>query len=176
MNCKIHSDSFKIHSVWKSPKMSHLFGFWHFPPILVELKLTCLVTLFDRKVSGFQKLAKLNHFLAFLMNFCPLKWKRSSLRSQCWMRLFLWFSNTVCPFRTIFVQHFRCIFNLGIRWHRVGILLRLHSLHVCFCHLDHSLVHFTLPFLLYLLLLLFWRFVRSRQHFWWTFSQGRCLK
>ena len=35
-------------------------------------------------------------FLAFLMNFCPPKiCKRSSLRSQCWMRLFLWFSNTV---------------------------------------------------------------------------------
>ena len=34
-------------------------------------------------------------FLAFLMNFCHLKCKRSSLRSQCWMRLFLWFSNTV---------------------------------------------------------------------------------
>ena len=29
------------------------------------------------------------------MNFCYLKSKRSSLRSQCWMRLFLWFSNTV---------------------------------------------------------------------------------
>ena len=32
-------------------------------------------------------------FLAFLINFCPLK--RSSLRSQCWMRLFWRFSNTV---------------------------------------------------------------------------------
>ena len=31
------------------------------------------------------------------MNFCPLKskCKLSSLRSQCWMRHFLWFSNTV---------------------------------------------------------------------------------
>ena len=38
--------------VWKSPKMSHLkfFRFWHFPPIFVLLKLTCLVTLFDRKL------------------------------------------------------------------------------------------------------------------------------
>ena len=41
------------------------FEFWHFPPIFVLLKLTCLVTLFDSKC------------------------KRSSLRSQCWMRLFL---------------------------------------------------------------------------------------
>ena len=34
-------------------------------------------------------------FLEFLMNFCPLKCERCSLRSQNWMRLFLWFSNTV---------------------------------------------------------------------------------
>ena len=27
-----------------------LFKFWHFPPIFVLLKLTCLVTLFDRKL------------------------------------------------------------------------------------------------------------------------------
>ena len=59
----------KAHIVWKSPKMSHLnfsilgfftnfwliktvwiFQFWHFPPIFVLLKLTCLVTLFDRKL------------------------------------------------------------------------------------------------------------------------------
>ena len=26
------------------------FEFWHFPPIFVQLKLTCLVTLFDRKL------------------------------------------------------------------------------------------------------------------------------
>ena len=42
---------------------------------------------------GFQKLA--NRFLAFLMNVSPFKCKRSSLRSQYWMRLFLWFSTTV---------------------------------------------------------------------------------
>ena len=40
--------------------------------------------------------------LGFLTNFCPLKCKRSSLRSQCWMRLFLWFSNTVPPFHPFF--------------------------------------------------------------------------
>ena len=27
-----------------------IFEFWHFPPIFVHIKLTCLVTLFDRKV------------------------------------------------------------------------------------------------------------------------------
>ena len=42
-------------------KLSHLifFLFWHFPPIFVLLKLTCLATLFDRKLWVFQKLVKL---------------------------------------------------------------------------------------------------------------------
>ena len=31
-------------------KQNVAFEFWHFPPIFVLLKLTCLVTLFDRKV------------------------------------------------------------------------------------------------------------------------------
>ena len=56
------------------------FEFWQLSPIFVLLKLTCLVTLFDRKLQIFKNLPK---------------WKRSSLRSQCWIRLFLWFSNTV---------------------------------------------------------------------------------
>ena len=30
------------------------FEFWHFPPIFVLLKLTCLVTLFDRKLQVFK--------------------------------------------------------------------------------------------------------------------------
>ena len=34
-----------------------IFEFWHFPPIFVPLKSTCLVTLF-----GFQKLARIDHF------------------------------------------------------------------------------------------------------------------
>ena len=48
------------------------------------------------QASGFSKIRQNALFLAFLMNVCPLKkCKRSSLRSQCCMRLFLWFSNTV---------------------------------------------------------------------------------
>ena len=46
--------------------------------------------------SGFQKLVKIDHFWHFQWTFVHSKCKRSSLRSQCWMRLFLWFSNTVC--------------------------------------------------------------------------------
>ena len=50
--------------------MWHLnFWFWHFPLISVLLEMTCLVTLFGNKLQ-------LNWlFLAFLMNFCPLKMK-----------------------------------------------------------------------------------------------------
>ena len=36
------------------------FEFWHFSPIFVLLKLTCLVTLFDRNLQIFQKLAKMD--------------------------------------------------------------------------------------------------------------------
>ena len=41
------------------------FDFWHFPPIFVLSKMTCLVTLFERKLQGFEKLAKIDCFLAF---------------------------------------------------------------------------------------------------------------
>ena len=47
------------------------------------------------QASGYQKLAKMDHFWHFWLTFVHSKCKRSSLRSQCWMRLFLWFSNTV---------------------------------------------------------------------------------
>ena len=47
------------HSVWKSPKCRiWIFEFWHFPPIFVLLKLTCLVTLFDRKLQVFKNSPK----------------------------------------------------------------------------------------------------------------------
>ena len=34
------------------------FEFWHFPPIFVLLKLTCLVTLYDRKLQVFKNSPK----------------------------------------------------------------------------------------------------------------------
>ena len=37
-----------------------VFQLWHFPPIFIQLKSTCLVTLFGRMI--FQKLAKIGHF------------------------------------------------------------------------------------------------------------------
>ena len=36
----------------------------------------------------FSKIRQNYHFLALLVNFCPLKCKYSSLRLQCWLRLF----------------------------------------------------------------------------------------
>ena len=35
-----------------------ILAFWHFPPIFVQLKLTCLVTLFDRKLQVFKNSPK----------------------------------------------------------------------------------------------------------------------
>ena len=78
------------------------------------------------KASGFQKLAKIDHSWPFLLTFVHSKCKRSLLRSQCSMILFLWFSNTVvswcclvlygrakivclpvvCPCQ----QHYECLF------------------------------------------------------------------
>ena len=67
---------------------------WYFSSFFVRSKVTSLVTLFDRKFHVF----KMNHFWwTFVHSQC----KRSSLRSQCWMRLILWFSNTV-NFRIFF--------------------------------------------------------------------------
>ena len=80
------------HSVWKLLKMSHLIflisafstNFW---PIKTDLSGNSVWP----QASNFQKLAKLDHFWHFLWTFVHSKSKRSSLRSQCWMRLFLWF-------------------------------------------------------------------------------------
>ena len=41
------------------------FEFWHFPPIFVLLKLTCLVTLFDRKLQVFKNSPKWTIFGMF---------------------------------------------------------------------------------------------------------------
>ena len=47
--------------------MYHLkfFQFWHFQPIFVVLKLTCLVTLFDRNLQVFKNSPKLTNFGIF---------------------------------------------------------------------------------------------------------------
>ena len=57
------------------------------------------------QASDFQKLAKMDHFWHFLLTFIHSKCKCSSLRSQCWMRLFLWFSNTVYQTLHFFLKY-----------------------------------------------------------------------
>ena len=46
------------------------FEFWHFPPIFGLLKLTCLVTLLDRKLQVFKKSQKWTIFGIFSYLFC----------------------------------------------------------------------------------------------------------
>ena len=78
------------HIVWKLLKMSHLkFGIFH--QLLSDLSANTVWP----QASGFQKLSKMDHFWHFYLTFVHSKCKRSSLRSQCWMILFLWFSNSV---------------------------------------------------------------------------------
>ena len=55
------------------------------------------------QASGFPKLAKMDHFWHFQLTFVHSKCKRSSLRSQHWMRLFLWCSNTVALLKVSFL-------------------------------------------------------------------------
>ena len=47
------------------------------------------------QASGFQKLAKMDHFWHFYLTLVHSKCNCSSLRLQFWTRLFLWFWNTV---------------------------------------------------------------------------------
>ena len=78
------------HIVWKSSKMFHFnFLFRHFPLVFVPLKVWA-------QTSDFSKIVKIDNFWHFQWAFVRSKCERCSLRSQCWMRLFLWFSNTVC--------------------------------------------------------------------------------
>ena len=70
---KCHNSEIQIQHFWQflsyrvfenKPKcLIWISEFWHFPPIFVLLKLTCLVTLFDQV---FKKLAKLTIFDQFL--------------------------------------------------------------------------------------------------------------
>ena len=70
--------------------LTWIFELWHLSPIFVLLKLTYLVTLFDSKLQ-------IDLFLPSV----HLKCKRSSLRSQSWMRHFLWFLNTEASYQKL---------------------------------------------------------------------------
>ena len=75
-----------LHIVWKLLKMSHLN--------LARIFVLSGNTVWPQ-TSGFQKVVKIDYFWHFPWTFGQSKCKRSSLRSQCWIRLFMWFSNTV---------------------------------------------------------------------------------
>ena len=80
-----------LNTVFENYSNCRIFHFWHFPPIFVLLKVTCLVTLFDRKFQGFKNSPKLTIFDIFNQllstqnvsfqffncgistNFCPFK-------------------------------------------------------------------------------------------------------
>ena len=62
------------HSVWKSPRMSDLnFSILAFSTYFWPIKTDLSGNSVWPQALGFQKLAKLDHFWHFLMNFCPLK-------------------------------------------------------------------------------------------------------
>ena len=73
--------------------MSHLnCQFWHFPTTFVIIKVDLSGNTVWPQAWGFRKLAKLTNF-----GNGRQKYLKIFLSSQhiCWMRLFLWFSNTV---------------------------------------------------------------------------------
>ena len=88
---KMHENLyFCINSVWKSPKKSH-FWFFNFG---IFYQLLSGNTVWPRAL-GFRKLVKIFHFWHFSLPFVYSICKRSSLRSQCWMRLFGRFLHTL---------------------------------------------------------------------------------
>ena len=71
------------------------FQFFNFPPIFVLFRIDLPGNTVWPQASAFQKLAKMDQFWHFWLTFVESKCTRSSLSSQCLMRLLLWFSNTV---------------------------------------------------------------------------------
>ena len=68
-----------------------IFQLWHFPPIFVLLKLTCLVTVFERKLQVFKNSPKWSIFGIFKELLSTQNVNVTRFATQCWMRLFLWF-------------------------------------------------------------------------------------
>ena len=84
------------HIVWKLLKMSHLhLGILAFSTNFCPVKIDLSGNTVWPQASGFQNLAKMDLFWHLELTFDHSNCKRSLLRSQCWMRLFLWLSNTV---------------------------------------------------------------------------------
>ena len=88
------------------------FWFWRFWPIFVKFSFDLSGNTVWPQAFDFEKFAKLT-ILAFLINFCRLKMYTSSLRSQCKMRLFLWFSNTMLIVY-ISIVNVNCLFTFQL--------------------------------------------------------------
>ena len=84
-----------LHIVWKLLKVSHLnFLILAFSTNFCPIKSALSGNTVWQQTSDLQKLAKIDHFCLFI-ELLSTQCKCSSLRSKCWIRLFLWFSNTV---------------------------------------------------------------------------------
>ena len=119
--CKYAFCESRIHIVWKLPKCCiWIFELWHFRGIFVQLKLTCLVTMFDSKIQAFKKIAKMFHFWHF--------YSFLSTQNIRFMRLFLWFSNTVGHFGLFFYNNAWCRLctYLALDTHFCAICYALH--------------------------------------------------
>ena len=68
----------------KKPNMSHLsFSILTFSTNFCPIKIELPGYTVRLQASGFQKIVKMDHFWHFSWTFVPSKYKRSSLRSQC---------------------------------------------------------------------------------------------
>ena len=112
------------------------FEFWHFPPIFILLILTCLVTLFDLKLKGFQKLATMDNFWRFWLTFVRSKCVARFARNVEWdffcdfqtpclgFDIYLWWHVWLWSLRILHLRNRRslpCLFDLQlwlsiVRW------------------------------------------------------------
>ena len=123
-----HTHSRRAHIVWKLLKMSHLnFSILAFSTNFWPIKIDLSGNTVWPQASGFQKLTKIDHVWPFWLTFVHSKCKRSSLRSYYWMRLFLWFSNTV---HTLKESVFGGVEKKGLRSTGVLCVTKMH-LQVC---------------------------------------------
>ena len=100
LRAKRDTFTFCVDKIWlKMPKMVNFGEFlktWSLLPKSVTRQVTFKRTKMVANAKNQNGQNSQNwRFLAFLWTFGHSKCKRISLRSQCWMRLFLWFSNTV---------------------------------------------------------------------------------
>ena len=110
------------HIVWKLLKMSHLnFGISQFPPIFVLLKLTSLITLFDRSgntvwLAKFASLPILNVNFSMILNHCDVPGIRR-FPSRCgWLFWWRGTSRGIWPHERSRFAHLVC--KHYVRWSR----------------------------------------------------------